>query len=101
MHTACLWSEKLPFAGYSVDKDHSAPGFALRACVLARGDPYAPLRLHATARILNPSPPCSSRTREEQNFKDRPNQRAEAGHLGPRRGKARVNRAPVNMQNPG
>jgi hypothetical protein len=22
MHTACVWSEKLPFAGYSVDKDH-------------------------------------------------------------------------------
>src|SRR5258705_6763827 len=25
MHTACVWSEKLPFAGYSVVKDHSAP----------------------------------------------------------------------------
>src|SRR5712691_5029975 len=24
MHTACVWSEKLPFAEYSVDKDHSA-----------------------------------------------------------------------------
>ena len=23
MHTACVWSEKLPFAGYSVVKDHS------------------------------------------------------------------------------
>ena|SRR5215471_15265997 len=22
MHTACVWSEKLPFAGYSVVKDH-------------------------------------------------------------------------------
>ncbi len=31
MHTACVWSEKLPFARYSVVKDHSAPGFALRA----------------------------------------------------------------------
>ena len=28
MHTACVWSEKLPFAGYSVVKE---PAFALRA----------------------------------------------------------------------
>ena len=25
MHTACVWSEKLPFAGYSVVKDPPAP----------------------------------------------------------------------------
>ena len=28
MHTACVWSEKLPFAGYSVVKESA---FALRA----------------------------------------------------------------------
>ena len=31
MHTACVWSEKLPFAGYSVVKElGSASGFGAR-----------------------------------------------------------------------
>ena len=29
MHTACVWSEKLPFAGYSIVKERT--GFRLRA----------------------------------------------------------------------
>ena len=31
MHTACVWSEKLPFAGYSVVKDRRASNVPLRA----------------------------------------------------------------------
>jgi hypothetical protein len=27
MHTACVWSEKLPFAGYSVVKERSAVSY--------------------------------------------------------------------------
>jgi len=37
MHTACVWSEKLPFAGYSVVKDHSGGNIAPRNLSAAAG----------------------------------------------------------------
>src|SRR6266568_3412456 len=37
MHTACVWSEKLPFAGYSVVKDHSGGNIAPRILWWSRG----------------------------------------------------------------
>jgi hypothetical protein len=44
MHTACVWSEKLPFAGYSVVKDHSGGNIAPRnLSVIARRFPPDPL----------------------------------------------------------
>src|SRR5437667_5553301 len=45
MHTACVWSEKLPFAGYSVVKDHSGGNIAPRnLSVVAGRFPPDPLR---------------------------------------------------------
>jgi hypothetical protein len=40
MHTACVWSEKLPFAGYSVVKERQAfsdqlLAFSVKLCALA------------------------------------------------------------------
>src|SRR5215475_4283510 len=44
MHTACVWSEKLPFAGYSVVKDHSGGNIAPRNLSVSRGAfPRTPL----------------------------------------------------------
>ena len=37
MHTACVWSEKLPFAGYSVVKD----SFMHTACAVVEKLPFA------------------------------------------------------------
>src|SRR5947199_649415 len=47
MHTACVWSEKLPFAGYSVVKDHSGGNIAPRNLSVVAGrfppDPHRSL----------------------------------------------------------
>src|SRR2546428_504017 len=51
MHTACVWSEKLPFAGYSVVKDHS--GLRPEPRLGRSRGPKAPLRsLAARLRSL-------------------------------------------------
>jgi len=60
MHTACVWSEKLPFEGYSVVKDDSGGNIAPRNLSAAAGrfppdprgslrswGPFAPLRSFA------------------------------------------------------
>src|SRR5262245_1685209 len=46
MHTACMWSEKLPFAGYSVFKDHllSAAGRHVAFATPDSVGPWIPLR---------------------------------------------------------
>jgi hypothetical protein len=59
MHTACVWSEKLPFAGYSVVKDHSAPGLAFRASL--RGNP-SPRNLTVASGTTSPGPPWLTRS---------------------------------------
>src|SRR5688500_12871500 len=89
MHTACVWSEKLPFAGYSVVKDHSASGFALRAiCALRSLGPYAQLRSRADRVAVEAIVRCKSIV-----FQTPSTLRAEAGLSGPRGGKARQSRA--------
>ena len=87
MHTACVWSEKLPFAGYSVVKDHSGGNIAPRNLRWSRGAfPRTPLARFTRSANRRRSVPLAQPS----------NLSAEAGHSGPRRGKARVNRAPVN-----
>ena len=40
MHTACVWSEKLPFAGYSVVKERRTSYFEVRLQTSSRGGEY-------------------------------------------------------------
>ena len=63
MHTACVWSEKLPFAGYSVVKDHSGGNIAPRISFGGRG-------------ALSPGPPSLSRSRGPHDPRSAPAGRA-------------------------
>src|SRR5438874_2118181 len=49
MHTACLWSEKLPFAGYSVEKELLQSGLCPEPRLGRSWGPKAPLRSLAGA----------------------------------------------------
>jgi hypothetical protein len=51
MHTACVWSEKLPFAGYSVEKDHA--GLGIRA-LQPGGEALAGPALNLRAGVSDP-----------------------------------------------
>src|SRR5437773_5175822 len=66
MHTACLWSEKLPFAGYSVVKDHSGGNIAPRNLLVVAGafppDPLGSLARGAPTPRSARSPNLSSRS---------------------------------------
>jgi len=53
MHTACVWSEKLPFARYSVVKDHSAPASPSRLCAFHSRGPQRPAPF--TRSVRDPS----------------------------------------------
>jgi hypothetical protein len=57
MHTACVWSEKLPFAGYSVVKDHSGGNIAPRNLseIAGRFPPGTPVA-HSLAEPQGPAP---------------------------------------------
>src|SRR5438876_11731810 len=118
MHTACVWSEKLPFAGYSVVKDHSGGNIAPRnlsviagrippdphrsgpprtAAPVARGDPFAPLRFLAArslafARYVATLIRCGAKI-----FQRLSNQRARSGGLrGLREGRVGQRPTPTN-----
>src|SRR5438128_7062543 len=62
MHTACVWSEKLPFARYSIVKDHS--GLCPEPRLGRSRGPFAPLR--SLARRAVRALPVA-----EKSFKDR------------------------------
>ena len=101
MHTACVWSEKLPFAGYSVVKDYSGGNIAPRnLSVIAGRFPPDPLR-----SLTRGAPtPHSVRSRETcQTWRlccRRPSEPS-GGCRGPAR-QARLNAAPlINVENTG
>ena len=110
MHTACVWSEKLPFARYSVVKDQ--PGDCVppdRLTRLLAGIPRSPLRSHG-ARLAARRIPFARFTREAPSPRSVPLAKtfkelvrafaphpASWGFQGSSASQPRVNRAASNM----
>src|SRR3989442_752131 len=82
MHTACVWSEKLPFAGYSVVKDHSGGNIAPRNLSVIAGrfppDPHRSLTRGAPM-------PHSVRSRQSLGLRPEPRLGRSRGPFAPLR----------------
>jgi len=82
MHTACVWSEKLPFAGYSVVKDHSGGNIAPRNLSVVAGrfppDPHRSLTRGAPM-------PHSVRSRQSLGLRPEPRLGRSRGPFAPLR----------------
>ena len=88
MHTACVWSEKLPFAGYSVVKELPAFSYELPAfcaAIFVAATSYSTIWLRGTqARPKKPSclsPGRTARPRERGGARGAPPSRKCRRHL--------------------
>src|SRR5690349_7049066 len=80
MHTACVWSEKLPFAGYSVVKDHSGESVPSESLT---GDPRGVLPPDPLGSLHSLRQPASLRSaRPKPSSQHRPAAAAFIAELG-------------------
>jgi hypothetical protein len=77
MHTACVWSEKLPFAGYSVEKDPEA----LRPLAWRRDEALERPRFKLLRRAGGRKGPSEAARPQWPRFKQSGEYRARTGDL--------------------